>query len=134
MNPLYPIVAQRAEHRCEYCHAPEEVFNFPFEVEHLVPRAHGGSDSLDNLALSCHACNRYKSDFEMGYDPETAQDVSLFHPRRAVWKEHFSVDFLNGHIRGLTPTGRATIMRLQMNRLQQLRARLHWIQLDLYYS
>jgi hypothetical protein len=32
MNPHYEVVALRAGHRCEYCHAPEAVFNFPFEV------------------------------------------------------------------------------------------------------
>lgn len=31
MNPFYTLVADRAAHRCEYCHAPELVFNFPFE-------------------------------------------------------------------------------------------------------
>jgi hypothetical protein len=36
MNPRYVQVALRAEHRCEYCHAPEVVFNFPFEVEHVI--------------------------------------------------------------------------------------------------
>ncbi len=39
MNPLYPFVAERAERRCEYCRAPEEVFNFAFEVEHLLPQS-----------------------------------------------------------------------------------------------
>lgn len=33
MNPHYHAVGTRAEHRCEYCHAPEAIFNFPFEVE-----------------------------------------------------------------------------------------------------
>jgi hypothetical protein len=27
MNPLYFLVAERAYHRCEYCHAPESIFN-----------------------------------------------------------------------------------------------------------
>ena len=31
MNPFYHLVADRAFHRCEYCHAPELVYNFPFE-------------------------------------------------------------------------------------------------------
>jgi hypothetical protein len=51
MNPAYPEVASRAGHRCEYCHAPEVIFNFPFEVEHVIPIARGGSDALQNLAL-----------------------------------------------------------------------------------
>jgi hypothetical protein len=35
MNPKYAFVALRAGHRCEYCHAPEVVFNSLFEVEHI---------------------------------------------------------------------------------------------------
>jgi hypothetical protein len=42
VNPHYPLVAERAAHRCEYCHAPEAIFNFPFEVEHIIPPLHGG--------------------------------------------------------------------------------------------
>ena len=52
MNPRYALVAERAEHRCEYCHAPEAVFNFPFEVEPVMPPASGGGDHPSNLALS----------------------------------------------------------------------------------
>lgn len=29
-------------------------------IEHIVPRNHGGSDELDNLALSCGPCNHTK--------------------------------------------------------------------------
>ena len=36
MNRFYSEVAERAGHRCEYCRAPEVVFNFPFEVEHII--------------------------------------------------------------------------------------------------
>ena len=66
MNARYPAIAERATYRCEYCHAPESIFNFPFEIEHIYPQARGGSDDLDNLALSCRACNLFKSDFETG--------------------------------------------------------------------
>lgn len=71
MNPFYPATAERAGYRCEYCHAPEEVFNFPFEVEHIVPSSGGGASVLENLALSCRACNTYKAAFEVGIDTET---------------------------------------------------------------
>jgi 5-methylcytosine-specific restriction endonuclease McrA len=57
MNPHYPQVAKRAGHRCEYCHTPEVVFNFPFEVEHIQPVCLGGIDSEANLALACRSCN-----------------------------------------------------------------------------
>lgn len=43
MNPRYLEVARRAAHRCEYCHAPEAVFNLQFEVEHIQPQAEAGT-------------------------------------------------------------------------------------------
>ncbi len=92
MNPRYAEVAGRAAHRCEYCHAPEAVFNFPFEVEHIVPPGRGGTDEQSNWALSCRACNVYKSDQLDTTDPETNLPVALFHPRRDRWEEHFAVD------------------------------------------
>jgi len=44
VNPYYRAIAQRANHRCEYCKAPEVVFNFPFEVEHIIPLSQKGSN------------------------------------------------------------------------------------------
>lgn len=132
MNPQYPAVAQRAGHRCEYCHVPEIIFNFPFEVEHVIPQAGGGSDDLDNLALACHACNLFKSDFQTGPSDDTHAAVPLFHPRRDSWAEHFAVESDSGEVIGLTPIGRASITRLQMNRPQQIKARRRWILLGLF--
>ena len=39
--------------RCAYCGAT----NTPLQVEHIVPRARGGSDRISNLALACEPCN-----------------------------------------------------------------------------
>lgn len=52
MNPNYPFVVQRAEHQCEYCHAPEVIFNVAFEVEHIIPIARGGLDDKTWLLLA----------------------------------------------------------------------------------
>lgn len=58
MNPYYPQVALRAGHWCEYCHAPEAVFNLSLEVEPIVPVARGGEeDAMTNWALACRARN-----------------------------------------------------------------------------
>ena len=134
MNPHYPAVAERAAYRCEYCRAPEAVFNFAFEVEHVLPRAAGGGDGLDNLALACESCNRYKGDATAGRDDEAARQrpVPLFHPRRDHWNEHLRFDEETGHIQGRTATGRATVVRLRMNSAFQLRARPQWTRLRLY--
>jgi hypothetical protein len=132
MNPLYPSVAIRAEHRCEYCHAPEVVFNFRFEVEHFIPTSHGGQDHDANLALSCRSCNLYKSFHVTGVDDETMSEVPLFDPRRQRWDDHFRVDPATGMMIGATPTGRATIRRLAMNSDAQMESRRLWMRLNLF--
>jgi hypothetical protein len=132
VKSLYSAVAQRAGHRCEYCHAPEAAFNFPFEVEHVVPKSLQGSDEEDNRALACRACNVRKSDFQTGLDETTGAEVPLFHPCLDSWEEHFRVDHETAEIQGLTPTGRATIARLQMNSPVQVDARRLWMRLGLF--
>lgn len=89
MNTFYPRVAERAGFLCEYCRAPERVFNFAFQVEHIYPVHLGGLDVLTNLALSCESCNLYKGGAITGWDALSQQDMPLFHPRQQVWEEHF---------------------------------------------
>jgi hypothetical protein len=132
MNPHYPLVAQRAAHRCDYCRAPEAIFNFPFEVEHIIPTSRDGSDDEPNCALACRACNLYKSDQLEGLDEVAQEVVRLFHPRRDRWDEHFRIEMESGTVLGLTPTGRATVTILQMNRPIQLAARRQWMLLGLF--
>ncbi|MDM9382578.1 HNH endonuclease signature motif containing protein [Chlorogloeopsis sp. ULAP01] len=127
MNPFYPLVANRANHRCEYCHAPELVFNFPFEVEHIVPMYRGGADAEFNLALACRSCNLRKGTRISAVDPESKTEVPLFHPRQDTWNEHFRVDIEVG-----TAIGRATIVCLEMNSQPQIIARQLWIRLGLF--
>ena len=91
MNPNYPPVAQRARHNCEYCHAPEVIFNVAFEVDRIIPIAKGGLDDLQNLALACRICNLRKFDYVDGVDPVTQQQARLFNPRTDIWEDHFAV-------------------------------------------
>lgn len=133
MNPHYPLVSARARHVCEYCRAPEIVFNLPFEVEHIRPLARGGESGDENLALSCRSCNLYKADFVEAVDELRQQEVSLFNPRRDAWGEHFSIVEESGEILGLTACGRATVSRLRMNGEPQVAARRQWLRLGLIY-
>jgi hypothetical protein len=132
MNPHDPSVARRAAHRCEYCHAPEAVFNFPFEVEHVHPTSRGGADDDSNFCLSCRACNLRKSDRLKFRDDVTKQDAPLFDPRRQRWSEHFQVDLESAELQGMTPTGRATVACLDLNNPLQISARQLWIRLRLF--
>jgi hypothetical protein len=132
MNPRYPETAHRAGHRCEYCHAPEAIFNFRFEVEHIVPTSRGGVDHEANWALACRACNLYKAAHLWAPNGEGQLEVLLFHPRQQTWSEHFEVDRQNGRIDGLTPCGRATVKLLHINGEMQIVARQQWIRLGLF--
>jgi hypothetical protein len=132
MNPNYPAVARRAGHRCEYCRAPEAVFNFPFEVEHIIPTSRGGADDEENRCLACRACNLRESDRLTCRDDLTQAEVPLFHPREQRWADHFQVDHESGEIRGVTPTGRETVACLDLNHALQLTARQLWIRLRMF--
>ena len=132
MNPRYPIVARRAGHRCEYCRAPEAAFNFPFEVEHIVPIGRGGTDDLSNLALACRACNLRKSDSVEGVDELTGEITSLFHPRTDMWSEHFLLDADSMEFTAIFSVGRVTVRLLDLNHPLQLAARELWQKLRLF--
>lgn len=132
MNPHYAAVARRAGHRCEYCQAPEAVFNFPFEVEHVIPTSRGGADDDGNRCLACRACNVRKSDRLVYPDDASQVEVSLFHPREQRWLDHFRVDHESGEIQGTTQTGRATVACLDLNHPLQLTARQLWIRLRMF--
>jgi len=71
---------------------------------------------LDNLAFACPGCNGAKHTKTTGLDPFTNQSVLLYHPRQQQWRDHFawSEDFIR--VLGLTPTGRASIYVLDLNR------------------
>jgi hypothetical protein len=132
VNQRYPLVAERADHCCEYCRAPERVFNFQLQVEHIRPRTLDGGDDLENLALACGSCNVYKSDAVQGHDAATGERAPLFHPRQQDWHDHFVLDEETAEIRGRTPIGRATVARLKLNSAFQIRARRDWMRFSLY--
>ncbi|MBI2571474.1 MAG: HNH endonuclease [Candidatus Schekmanbacteria bacterium] len=47
--------------RCAYCDAE----NVPLKIEHIVPKARGGSDRASNLTLACRSCNERKGSREV---------------------------------------------------------------------
>jgi len=89
-----------------------------------MPITLGGTDALDNLALSCHGCNWAKSVKTHGEDPVSRNIAPLFNPRQHTWSEHFSWKEEPTHVLGLTPTGRATVEALKLNRKNLVNLRL----------
>jgi 5-methylcytosine-specific restriction endonuclease McrA len=116
-------VRQRAGYRCEYCGLREDQSPLAaLHVEHILPRKHGGTDDIDNLALACIDCNLRKGSNVAGYDPETGQLRELFSPRRHRWDDHFA--WRGPLIIGITPVGRTTIQVLQLNADERLQLRM----------
>ena len=56
----------------------------------------------------------------------------LFNPCLDPWVDHFQADPEAGEIRGLTPIGRATIARLELNSPAHMTARRAWSRLGLF--
>jgi hypothetical protein len=110
---LVQQIWRRAHHRCEYCRIPYPHYRLPFQVDHIIARQHGGTATLDNLAMACFHCNRFKGSNIAGLDSASGELVRLFHPRTDLWTEHFRFD--GARLVGLTPIGRATIHVLAMN-------------------
>ena len=81
---------------------------------------------LDNLCLSCANCNLSKATATTALDPITKTVVSLFNPRKQKWEVHFSWSEDATEMLGQTPIGRATIIRLKVNRPRAKVARRRW--------
>jgi hypothetical protein len=111
------IVAARANDQCEYCRCLGQFATEDFTIEHIKPQQAGGETTLENLAWSCVGCNSYKHSKLHSVDPETGQKEPLYNPRQQSWTEHFawSDDFTQ--VIGKTPSGRATINALRLNRV-----------------
>src|SRR4030095_14464914 len=104
---LQEQVWDRAQGRCEYCRFPAHFTRVPFQIDQIIAEKHDGPTILENLALSCFFCNRYKGTDIAGIDPQTDELTRLFHPRRDRWQEHFRWD--GPFLLGLTAVGRVTI-------------------------
>jgi 5-methylcytosine-specific restriction endonuclease McrA len=109
------LVRKRANYLCEYCHSPERVSTSRFTIDHIQPRSLGGSGEPGNLALACSRCNQRRYNFSVGQDAQTSSILPLFNPRQQQWANHFiwSADGIT--IYGITPIGRATCTRLDVN-------------------
>ncbi|MEW6208878.1 MAG: HNH endonuclease signature motif containing protein [Acidobacteriota bacterium] len=120
---LRRLVVARARGCYEYCLSQARYSTHSFAIEHIIPKHRGGKTEPNNLALSCQGCNNHKHTKVKARDPLTRKLAPLFNPRRHKWTEHFTwrADYLE--IIGLTPTGRATISTLHLNRAEVINLR-----------
>ena len=110
------LVRTRALSRCEYCRIHIDDEPYAFHVEHIIPRKHLGTSTLDNLAWSCHSCNLAKGTNIAGLiDGEI---ITLFNPRTQEWNRHFR--WKGGKLVGRTKTGKVTVQVLNINYEQRV--------------
>lgn len=67
-------VLRRDGHRCQYCGRSD----VPLTVDHVIPRARGGTEVWENLVCACVRCNNKKGD----RTPHEAQMPLLRRPIR----------------------------------------------------
>ncbi|MDQ1301191.1 MAG: hypothetical protein QG637_1112 [Chloroflexota bacterium] len=127
---LRRVVAERAHYRCSYCQTREDITGVAFTIDHIIPESLGGRTVLDNICLACWGCNLIKRNRIVGIDPRTGAVVRLFNPNTQQWHEHFAWQVDGLLVIGWSPTGRATINALQLNRTTLANARRLWITAD----
>jgi 5-methylcytosine-specific restriction endonuclease McrA len=115
------FVRDRANGRCEYCLLPEDADEWPFHIDHVVAKQHGGDEHVENLCLACIRCNVRKGTNLASIDPRTGERAQLFDPRRDRWADHFALR--NARIVGLTMIGRCTVRLLRMTDYPRLEVR-----------
>lgn len=119
-------VIEDAGYCCGYCLSDEVLMGVSLAFEHIIPIAKDGPTTRENLWRACRQCNESKGARTHVADPETDDVVSMFNPRTEEWADHFewSEDYI--HIVGITPTGRATVAALRLNRSLLVKARTRW--------
>jgi hypothetical protein len=114
-------VSARARGFCEYCLVHEEDTYFGCEADHIISYKHGGTNTIENLALACLPCNRAKgSDIgSLVHDRFTR----FYNPRSDPWFDHFEIAPDGVRIMGLSDIGLATVRILGFNLPERLEDR-----------
>jgi 5-methylcytosine-specific restriction endonuclease McrA len=70
---------------CQYC---GRRFSRPeLNLDHVIPRAQGGTSTWENVVCSCHECNRRKG----GRTPGEARMKLIAQPRKPAWTPPISL-------------------------------------------
>lgn len=56
-------IRRRAHYKCHYC--GQQLHRDNFTLDHVVPRAKGGTSAVYNLVASCYDCNQMKADADV---------------------------------------------------------------------
>lgn len=114
---------------CAYCGAQ----NVPLQVEHIVPRASGGSNRVSNLTLACQPCNQKKGSKPIDEFLKGKMDVlrKIKAQAKAPLKDAAAVNAarwaLVNRLKQWLPVSVGSGGRTKFNRTQQGYPKDHWI-------
>jgi hypothetical protein len=120
-------VREQAHHRCGYCRSSQQYVLGLLEIDHIIPKARGGTDDEENLWLACRMCNGFKGTQAYARDPISGRRVRVFNPRRQRWPRHFMWSEDGTRLIGRTACGRATVVALQLNHVMAVLVRREWV-------
>ena len=76
---LRDFIFSKTKGRCSYCEGKAE------EIDHIIPRAKGGSNSAYNLTPACRSCNEKKSNLSLKeFGKLMNKDFSNFEPKKLL--------------------------------------------------
>lgn len=76
-NQLRSFIFSRSNGKCVYCGAKAT------EIDHVIPRSSGGTNSTYNLVASCRACNQMKSNLSLkDFGKKMNKDYSHLEPKK----------------------------------------------------
>lgn len=76
-NKLRSFIFSRSNSKCVYCGAQAT------DIDHVIPRANGGTNSTYNLVASCRACNEKKSNLTLKeFGKSVGKDFSKLKPKK----------------------------------------------------
>jgi hypothetical protein len=110
--------------RCAYCHKT----GVPLQVEHIVPRARGGTNRISNLTLACGPCNTKKGArdaAEFGHPEVQAQAKRSLRDAAAMNATRWAL-FRRLQATGL-PVETGTGGRTKWNRTIRQLPKTHWV-------
>ena len=74
---LRDFIFQKYNYKCVYCGKKGE------EIEHIVPKSKGGTNSIENLTLSCRKCNIAKGNLTLeAFGKKIGKDLSHIKPKK----------------------------------------------------
>ena len=74
---LRNFIFSRSKGKCSYCDEKAS------EIDHIIPRSKGGTDSIDNLTATCRACNEKKSNLSLKeFGKLMNKDFSKLEPKK----------------------------------------------------